>query len=72
MVEINFSLLIPYISVFTLIKKHWRIVLIFEMQENRQENAAILNNIYNYSNYLAKKILYLSIQSIFIYFDFSS
>lgn len=25
------------------------------MQENRQENAAIVNNIYNYSNYLSKK-----------------
>lgn len=66
MVEINFSLLIPYISVFTLIKKHWRIVCFFEMQENRQENAAILNNIYNYSNYFAKKI-YICLFSQFLF-----
>ena len=44
MVAVIFSVLIPYISVFTLIKKHWRMICYFEMQENRQENAAILNN----------------------------
>ncbi len=71
MVEINFSLLIPYISVVKLIKKHWRIVCFFEMQENRHENAAIVINIYNNSNYLVKKNI-MPNQRFFVYFDFLS
>jgi hypothetical protein len=39
------------------------------MQENRQENAAIVNNNYNYSNFLYKKNPFDAVKAIFIYFD---